>query len=91
MSEKLAGNGIRNVKTIILHIAKNMSQVHGFDVDRFGSCFPAPDARAMLSFFAKLPPCLIGIESRGHDRRHHRQAALRPREPLARTHRVADG
>ena len=53
------------VTTIGLDLAKNIFQVHG--VTRDGTVlFNRPLRRAqMLSFFARLEPCLIGMEACG--------------------------
>ncbi|XAG70582.1 IS110 family transposase [bacterium 19CA06SA08-2] len=52
-----------NVKTIGIDLAKAIFQIHG--VNEHGKClFNKPLKRAqMISFFANLPPCLIGMEA----------------------------
>ncbi len=53
------------VTTIGLDIAKSVFQVHGVD-ERGKSCVSARLKRAEVrGFFAKLPPCLIGLEAGG--------------------------
>jgi transposase len=51
------------VSTIGLDIAKNVFQVHG--VDRTGAVMVRRALRRcqLLAWFAKLPPCLVGIEA----------------------------
>ena len=51
------------VTTIGLDLAKNVFQVHGIREDE-DVCFNRPLRRAqVLPFFAKLLPCLIGMEA----------------------------
>lgn len=52
-----------NVKTIGIDLAKNVFQIHG--VDEHGKrLFNKQLRRAqMASFFANIPPCLIGMEA----------------------------
>ena len=57
---------IRNLSTVTtigLDIAKNVFQVHG--VDAAGAVVVAKSVRRaqLLTFFASLPPCLVGIEA----------------------------
>ena len=53
------------ITTIGLDLAKNVFQVHG--VDAIGQVVLRKSLRRsqMLPFFAKLPPCLVGIEACG--------------------------
>ena len=52
-----------NIVTIGLDLAKHVFQVHGVDVNDKVT-FNKPLRRAqMLPFFAKLAPCLIGMEA----------------------------
>ena len=57
------------ITTIGLDLAKNVFQVHG--VDASGQVVVRKSLRRsqMLPFFAKLPPCLVGIEACGTS--HH--------------------
>src|SRR6201989_2553358 len=57
------------ITTIGLDLAKNVFQVHG--VDATGQVVVRKPLRRsqMLPFFAKLPPCLVGIEACGTS--HH--------------------
>src|ERR1700739_1860366 len=50
------------ITTIGLDLAKNVFQVHG--VDATGEVVVRKSLRRpqMLPFFAKLPPCLVGVE-----------------------------
>ena len=53
------------VTTIGLDIAKSVFQVHGVD-ERGRAVLRKRLARAkVLEFFAKLPPCVIGLEACG--------------------------
>ena len=52
-----------NVTTIGLDIAKNVFQVHGIDAEGDAVVRQRLTRGRMLKFFAKLPPCLIGIEA----------------------------
>ncbi len=52
-----------NVRTIGLHIAKNVFQVHGVDADGTAAVRQRLTRGRLLKFFAKLPPCLVGIEA----------------------------
>lgn len=54
---------MKKIATIGLDIAKNVFQVHAADAD--GSrVFNRKIKRAdLLEFFAKLPPCLVGLEA----------------------------
>jgi transposase len=56
---------MKEVSTIGLDIAKNVFQVHG--VDRAGAVVIRRALRRsqMLAWFAKLPPCLLGMEACG--------------------------
>lgn len=54
---------MRNVKTIGLDIAKNVFQVHGVDADGVAVVRQRLSRGRMLKFFAKLSPCLVGIEA----------------------------
>ena len=52
-----------NVKTIGIDLAKEVFQVHGID-EHGKRLFNKQLKRAkMLSFFANIPPCLIGMEA----------------------------
>jgi transposase len=57
------------ITTVGLDLAKNVFQVHG--VDAIGQVVLRKSLRRsqMLPFFAKLPPCLVGIEACGTS--HH--------------------
>lgn len=53
------------VSTIGLDVAKNVFQVHGID-ERGRVVLRKRLARAkVLTFFANLPPCLVGLEACG--------------------------
>ena len=54
---------MENVTTIGLDIAKSVFQVHGVNVDGEAVLRQRLTRSRMLKFFAKLPPCLIGIEA----------------------------
>ena len=54
---------MKEISTIGLDLAKNVFQVHG--VDKKGAVVEKKQVRReqMLAYFAKLPPCLIGVEA----------------------------
>jgi transposase len=54
---------MQTVTTIGLDIAKSVFQVHGVDADGQVVIRRQLKRRAVLSFFAKLPRCLVGIEA----------------------------
>ena len=54
-----------NVTTVGLDLAKNVFQVHGIDSTGEVIVRRALRRRQMMPFFAKLEPCLIGIEACG--------------------------
>ena len=49
--------------TIGLDLAKNVFQVHGVDAGGVAVIRQRLTRDRMLKFFAKLPPCLVGIEA----------------------------
>ena len=54
---------MENVSTIGLDIAKNVFQVHGVDAEGHAVIRKQLRRRQVLKFFAKLSPCLIGMEA----------------------------
>jgi transposase len=50
-------------KTVGLDIAKLVFQVHGIDADGNVVVRRQLKQRYVLTFFQKLPPCLVGIEA----------------------------
>jgi len=52
-----------NVRTIGLDLAKSVFQVHGVDADGAAVLRQRLTRGRVLKFFAKLPPCVIGIEA----------------------------
>jgi len=52
-----------NVATIGLDLAKSVFQVHGVDAEGVAVLRQRLTRARMLKFFARLPPCLIGIEA----------------------------
>ena len=54
-----------DITTIGLDTAKSVFQVHGVDADGKVIVRRQLKRRQVLAFFAKLPPCLIGIEACG--------------------------
>ena len=54
---------MQTVTTIGLDIAKSVFQVHGVDTQGAVIIRRQLKRRHVLSFFQKLPPCLIGIEA----------------------------
>src|SRR6476659_4365410 len=57
------------ITTIGLDLAKNVFQVHGVDATGGVVVRKALRRAQVLPFFAKLPPCLVGIEACGTS--HH--------------------
>ena len=60
------GKSIKNlssVTTVGLDIAKNVFQVHGVDAEGALAVAKAVRRGQLLSFFASLPPCVVGIEA----------------------------
>jgi transposase len=51
------------ITTIGLDIAKSVFQVHGIDAEGNVIIRRQLKRRYILAFFAKLPPCLVGIEA----------------------------
>jgi transposase len=56
---------MKEVTTIGLDLAKKVFQVHGVDAVGAVTVRRALRRRQVLAFFAKLPPCLVGIEACG--------------------------
>jgi transposase len=54
---------MKQVTTIGLDLAKAVCQVHGVDASGAVTLRRAVRRRQVLSFFAKLPPCLVGMEA----------------------------
>ena len=51
------------VTTIGLDLAKNIFQLHGVDADGNVVVRKKLGRAGLLAFFAKLPPCIVGIEA----------------------------
>ena len=54
---------MQTITTIGLDIAKSVFQVHGIDPEGKVIFCRQLKRRYVMAFFAKLPPCLIGIEA----------------------------
>jgi transposase len=54
---------MKQVTTIGLDLAKAVFQVHGVDASEVVTLRRAERRRQVLSFFAKLPPCLVAMEA----------------------------
>jgi transposase len=54
---------MKEVTTIGLDLAKAVFQVHGVDAAGAVTLHRAVRRRQVLAFFAKLPPCLVGMEA----------------------------
>ena len=54
---------MQTISTIGLDIAKSVFQVHGVDAAGQVVVRRQLKRRQVLAFFAKLPPCLIGIKA----------------------------
>jgi transposase len=61
------------ITTIGLDLAKSVFQVHGVDATGQAVVHTSLRRSQMLPFFAKLPPCLVGIEACGTS--HHWRAS----------------
>src|SRR5262252_3777476 len=55
--------GMQTTTTVGLDIAKSVFQVHGVDADGNAVVRRQLKRRYVLTFFQKLPPCLVGIEA----------------------------
>ena len=62
------------VSAIGLDLAKNVFQIHGVDASGRIVIRRAIRRSQVLPFFAKLPPCLVGIEACGTS--HHSARGL---------------
>src|SRR5215813_14968952 len=60
---RFGGVIMQAVTTIGLDIAKSVFQVHGVDAQGTVIIRRQLKRRYVLSFFQKLPPCLVGIEA----------------------------
>ena len=54
---------MEQISTIGLDIAKNVFQVHGIDENSAVVVQRQLKRRRVLAFFAKLSPCLVGMEA----------------------------
>jgi len=54
---------MQTTTTVGLDIAKSVFQVHGVDADGDVVFCRQLKRRYVLTFFQKLPPCLVGIEA----------------------------
>ena len=54
---------MQTTTTVGLDIAKSVFQVHGVDADSNVVFRRQLKRRYVLTFFQKLPPCLVGIEA----------------------------
>jgi transposase len=55
--------GIHTTTIVDLDIAKSVFQVHGIDANGNVAVRRQHKRRYVLTFFQKLPPCLVGIEA----------------------------
>jgi len=56
------------ITTIGLDLAKKVFQVHGVDAEGKVDVARKLRRKEVLAFFAKLPPCLVGMEATGRAR-----------------------
>ena len=63
---------MQTITTIGLDIAKSVFQFHGVDADGQVIIRRQLKRRTVLTFFQKLPPCLVGIEACASSRRDGR-------------------
>ena len=54
---------MQQVQTIGIDLAKNVFQVHGVDKDHEVRLVKQLRRNQVIAFFAKLEPCLIGMEA----------------------------
>jgi transposase len=71
------------VTTIGLDIAKSVFQVHGIDAEGKVLIRRQLKRRYVLTFFEKLPPCLVGIEACGRMAWAMMAKGERYKEPVA--------
>ena len=77
---------MQTIATIGLDIAKSVFQVHGIDAEGNVVVRRQLKRRYVLTFFQKLPPCLVP----GRYRSLRLVASLVARAPVARPHRSPD-
>ena len=56
---------MKSTTTIGLDLAKEVFQIHGVDADQKVAVKRQLKRKDLLAFFAKLPPCLVGMEACG--------------------------
>lgn len=56
---------MKSTTTIGLDVAKEVFQIHGVDADQRVTIKRQLKRKDLLAFFAKLPPCLVGMEACG--------------------------
>ena len=56
---------MKSTTTIGLDLAKEVFQIHGVDADQRVTIKRQLKRKDLLAFFAKLPPCLVGMEACG--------------------------
>ena len=61
--ERSGTKRLHTTTTVGLDIAKSVFQVHGIDADGNVVVRSQLKRRYVLTFFQKLPPCLVGIEA----------------------------
>src|SRR5215468_3220899 len=65
MTNHQRGPSMTTITTIGLDLAKKVFQVHGVDAEGVVVVARKLRRKEVLAFFAKLPPCLVGIEACG--------------------------
>ena len=69
---------MEQISTIGLDVAKNVFQVHGIDENGGVVVQRQLKRRRILTFFAKLPSCLVGMEACASLHHWAREAVTRP-------------
>src|SRR5262249_9447990 len=65
MTNHQRGPSMTTITTIGLDLAKKVFQVHGVDAEGVVVVARKLRRKEVLAFFAKLPPCLVGMEACG--------------------------
>src|SRR5215470_17798044 len=65
MTNHQRGPSMTTITTIGLDLAKKVFQIHGIDAEGKVVVARKLGRKQVLAFFAKLPPCLVGMEACG--------------------------
>jgi Mn-dependent DtxR family transcriptional regulator len=83
LEEYVPAGHMQAITTIGLDIAKSVFQVHGIDVEGNVIIRRQLKRHYVLTFFQKLPPCLVGIEACASSHHWSRELAHRFRHVIA--------